>query len=73
MSQSQFDLEAFRNFERATHDKLAESYHDAFSTVTDRAIEPLLKAAHVGDGTGCSMLQLAPERWPQRQRNAVGV
>jgi len=26
MSQSQIDLEAFRNFEKAAHDKLAESY-----------------------------------------------
>jgi SAM-dependent methyltransferase len=51
MSQSQFDLEAFRNFERTTHDKLAESYYDAFSAVTNGAIEPLLKAAHVGNGT----------------------
>ena len=51
MSQSQFDLEAFRNFERTTHDKLAESYYDAFSAVTKSAIEPLLKAAHVGNGT----------------------
>lgn len=51
MSQSQFDLEAFRNFERTTHDKLAGSYYDAFSAVTKRAIEPLLKAAHVGKGT----------------------
>jgi SAM-dependent methyltransferase len=51
MSQSQFDLEAFRNFERTVHDKLAESYYDAFSAVTNRAIEPLLKAAHVGNGT----------------------
>ena len=51
MSQSQFDLEAFRNFERNTHDKLAESYYDAFSAVTNSAIEPLLKAAHVGNGT----------------------
>ena len=51
MSQSQFDLEAFRNFERNTHDKLAESYYDAFSAVTNRAIEPLLKAAQVGNGT----------------------
>ena len=42
MSQSQFDLEAFRNFERNTHDKLAESYYDAFSAVTNSAIEPLL-------------------------------
>ena len=51
MSQSQFDLEAFRNFERTSHDKLAESYYDAFSAVANRAIEPLLKAAHVGNGT----------------------
>jgi SAM-dependent methyltransferase len=51
MSRSQFDLEAFRNFERTTHDKLAESYYDAFSAVTNGAIEPLLKAAHVGNGT----------------------
>ena len=51
MSQSQIDLEAFRNFEKAIHDKLAESYHDAFSAVTNRAIKPLLKAAHIGDGT----------------------
>jgi len=51
MSQPQFDLEAFRNFERTTHDKLAESYYDAFSAVTNGAIEPLLKAAHVGNGT----------------------
>src|SRR5262245_35738816 len=51
MSLSQIDLEAFRNFEKAVHDKLAESYHDAFSAVTNRAIEPLLKAADVTDGT----------------------
>ena len=51
MSQPQFDLEAFRNFERTSHDKLAESYCDAFSAVTNRAIEPLLKVAHVGNGT----------------------
>ena len=51
MNQSQVDLEAFRNFEKTTHDKLAESYHDAFSAVTNRAIEPLLKAAHVTAGT----------------------
>jgi 2-polyprenyl-3-methyl-5-hydroxy-6-metoxy-1,4-benzoquinol methylase len=43
--QSQFDLEAFRNFERTSHDKLAESYYDAFSAVTNN------KAAHVGNGT----------------------
>jgi ubiquinone/menaquinone biosynthesis C-methylase UbiE len=51
MNQPQVDLEAFRNFEKTTHDRLAESYHDAFSAVTNRAIEPLLKAAEVSDGT----------------------
>src|SRR5262245_37470072 len=51
MSQSQTDLEAFRNFEKSTHGKLAESYHDAFSPISDRAIEPLLRAANVGEGT----------------------
>src|SRR5262249_14663278 len=51
MSQSQIDLEAFRNFERTTHDKLAERYYDGFSAVTNSAIEPLLKAAQVGNGT----------------------
>jgi SAM-dependent methyltransferase len=51
MNQPQVDLEAFRNFEKTTHDKLAESYHDAFSAVTSRAIEPLLKAAEVSSGT----------------------
>jgi SAM-dependent methyltransferase len=51
MSQPQIDLEAFRNFEKSAHDRLAESYHDAFSAVTDRAVEPLLKAAHVGNST----------------------
>ena len=51
MSRSQIDLEAFRNFEKAAHDKLAESYHDAFSAVTDRAIEPLLKATCVENDT----------------------
>lgn len=51
MSQSQIDLEAFRNFEKAVHDHLAESYHDAFSAVTSRAIAPLLEAARVANGS----------------------
>jgi SAM-dependent methyltransferase len=45
------DLEAFRNFERAAHNRIASSYHDRFGVVTDRAIAPLLDAAHVGRGT----------------------
>jgi SAM-dependent methyltransferase len=51
MSQPPVDLEAFRDFERTVHDRLAQSYHDAFSSVSDRAIEPLLEAANIGAGT----------------------
>jgi SAM-dependent methyltransferase len=51
MSQSKSDLEAFRNFEKTAHDRLAKTYHDAFSVVTNRAIEPLLNAAQVREGT----------------------
>ena len=51
MIRSESDLEAFRNFEKTAHDRLAKSYHDAFSAVTNRAIEPLLDAAQVRKGT----------------------
>ena len=51
MSKSQTNLEAFSDFEKSSHDKLAESYHDAFSAVTNRAIEPILQAVHVENGT----------------------
>ena len=50
MNQSESDLEAFRNFEKAAHDRLAKTYHDAFSVVTNQAIEPLLDAAQVREG-----------------------
>ena len=40
MSQSADDLEAFSNFEKAAHDRLASTYHDAFSAVTNLAIIP---------------------------------
>jgi hypothetical protein len=76
MRQSQIDLEAFRNFERATHDKLAESYYDAFSAVTDRAIEPLLKAACVENetrlldvATGPGTLAASGGTWRARYRH----
>jgi SAM-dependent methyltransferase len=51
MMQSERDLEAFRNFEKTAHDRLAKTYHDAFLAVTNRAIEPLLDAAQVRKGT----------------------
>jgi ubiquinone/menaquinone biosynthesis C-methylase UbiE len=51
MIQSESGLEAFRNFEKTAHDRLAKTYHNAFSAVTNRAIEPLLDAAQVREGT----------------------
>jgi ubiquinone/menaquinone biosynthesis C-methylase UbiE len=51
MSQPQDDLKPFHEFEKDTHHRLAESYHDCFSIVSNRAIEPLLDAAHVKAGT----------------------
>jgi SAM-dependent methyltransferase len=48
MNQSPIDANAFRDFERAAHDEIAEGYRDFFTKVTDYAIEPLLDAASVG-------------------------
>ncbi len=42
------DRIAFRDFERNAHDRLAESYHGFFASVTSHAAEPLLTAATVG-------------------------
>jgi SAM-dependent methyltransferase len=50
MSQDQLDAEAFRNFERAAHDEIADGYRDFFAAVTDHAIERLLDAASVNAG-----------------------
>jgi len=44
------DPDAFREFERIAHDRLAESYHAFFASVTAHAAEPLLTAASVGPG-----------------------
>ncbi|MGI8423530.1 MAG: class I SAM-dependent methyltransferase [Chloroflexota bacterium] len=48
MNQIPFDADAFREFERAAHDEIAEGYRDFFTTVTNYAVEPLLDAASVG-------------------------
>jgi len=50
-NQSESELDVFRSFERAAHDTRAKTYYDAFSAVTNRAIEPLLDAAQVREGT----------------------
>ena len=41
------DRDAFRDFERSAHDRLADSYHAFFAAVTEHAAEPLLAAANV--------------------------
>jgi len=41
------DPNAFRDFERTAHDRLADSYHAFFASVTEHAAEPLLAAAQV--------------------------
>jgi SAM-dependent methyltransferase len=40
---------AFRDFERNAHDRLADTYHAFFASVTSHAAEPLLTAAMVGE------------------------
>lgn len=45
---SDIDRNAFRDFERDAHDRLAETYHAFFAPVTEHAAEPLLTAAKVG-------------------------
>ena len=40
----QVDIDAFREFERDAHDRIASSYNDLFAAVTDNAIVPLLDA-----------------------------
>lgn len=42
------DQNAFRDFERNAHDRLADTYHAFFASVTEHAAEPLLTAAKVG-------------------------
>ena len=51
MSECQIDADAFRDFERAAHDEIADGYRDFFTAVTDYAVEPLLDAALVKAGT----------------------
>ena len=51
MSQPPVDVAAFREFERTGHNRLADSYSKLLVPITGRAVEPLLDAAAVGQGT----------------------
>jgi ubiquinone/menaquinone biosynthesis C-methylase UbiE len=57
MSQDQLDAEAFRNFERAAHDEIADGYRDFFTAVTRYAVDPVLDA--VMDTSGARILDVA--------------
>jgi len=48
--QAQIDKNAFRNFERDAHDRIAGSYNGLFAAVTDGAIAPVLGAAQLNAG-----------------------
>jgi len=71
MSQSESDLEAFRHFEKTAHDGLAKTYYDTFSVVTNQAIEPLLDAAQVREGTRLHEVASGPETLAGRRLVAV--
>jgi ubiquinone/menaquinone biosynthesis C-methylase UbiE len=54
---SQIDKDAFRSFERTAHDRIAASYNDLFTRITERAIARLLDVAQVR--TGMRVLDVA--------------
>lgn len=70
------DTQAFRSFERDAHSRIAESYHDLFAAVTDRAIKPLLDAAGIEDDTQLLDVAAGPGRLTRaaadRGANATG-
>ena len=57
MLSAPMDSEAFRNFERAAHERVAGGYHDFFEPMTGGAIMALLDAARVR--AGCRVLDVA--------------
>lgn len=62
MSGAPIDADAFRDFERAAHSRIAESYTDRFTRITDRAIAPLLDAVHARAGTRLLDVACGPGR-----------
>lgn len=76
MGEPRIDTEAFRRFERDAHSRIAESYHDLFAAVTDRAIAPLLDAAGAANGARLLDVAAGPGRLTRaaadRGANATG-
>ena len=61
MSERPINADAFRDFERAAHDEIADGYRRFFTAVTDYAIEPLLDAAGVRAGRRVLEVATGPE------------
>ncbi len=62
MAARQIAGDAFRDFERDAHDRIAGSYNDLFTGITDRAISPLLDAAQVRAGARLLDVAAGPGR-----------
>lgn len=69
----QFDPDAFREFERQGHDRLADSYADVFTPITGLAVGQLLDAARVRAGMKVLDVACGPANVCQaaRERGAV--
>jgi cyclopropane fatty-acyl-phospholipid synthase-like methyltransferase len=69
--------DAFRDFEKAAHGRLANSYDEAFTAVAEHAIEPLLRCARVREGTRLLDVASGPgeltARAAQRGADVIGV
>lgn len=59
---TRIDSDAFRHFERDAHSRIADSYNDLFTAVTDLAIAPLINAAGVRSGTRLLDVAAGPGR-----------
>ena len=77
MSSVPIDSEAFRQFERDAHSRKAASYNELFAVVTDRAIDPVLDAAAVGNGSRLIDIACGPGHLTraaaERGARAIGV
>lgn len=62
MVRTQIHSDAFRDFERDAHSRIADSYNNLFAAVTDRAIAPLIDTAGVGKGTRLLDVAAGPGR-----------
>lgn len=65
------DPEKFRRFEHAGWEEIPAGYHEAFGSLTQQAIKPLLRAVRLKKGM--SFLDIASDRaiWLPPRQNAA--